>query len=152
MRTTRSIDITGSIEDVFRLTLDDVTAWSNVVTEDVVVEDVNNGDVGTKFRSVTEDRGQRMEFEGTVTQYDAPNLCAVKLVGQQFDIFAEYTFEDIGNDQTRVTQDSVVKGKGLLAVLFMCCGWLMKKGACDALNKELQSLKQFCESQTAVAS
>ena len=146
MQSERSIEIDRPIHEVFRLTHEDVAEWSIVVVEDEVIDEKPEG-VGTTFRSVTEDHGKRMEFQGVITAYDPPNTLAIELIGKMFDIEAAYTFEDLGG-RTKVTQFSKVQGKGLLKLFFLMCGWMMNKANCDAQDKELNSLKQYCEAYT----
>lgn len=145
MQSEASVEIDRPIDEVFRLTNDHVAEWSIIVVEDEVLDKKPEG-VGTTFRTVTEERGSRMEFQGLVTSYDPPHASAVQLTGKAFDIEAAYTFEDLGG-RTRVTQRSTVNGKGLFKIFFALFGWLMNKSSCNALQKELESLKQFCERQ-----
>ena len=144
MRTEGSVEIDRAIEDVFRLTNDDVSRWSQVVIEDEVIEK-RPGNIGTTFRSVTEDRGRRMEFLGTLTQYEPPTFSAVHLVGEMFDLDVEYLFEDLGEGKTKVTQRSNVAAKGLIKFFFLLWGWAMRGSSRRALQVELQNLKKFCE-------
>lgn len=143
MQNEASVEIDRPIEDVFRLTNNHVAEWSIVVVEDDVIDRTPNG-LGTTFRTVTEENGKRMEFQGVVTHYEPPYASAVRLTGDMFDIDAAYSFEDL-RGRTRVTQMSIVHGKGVLKVIFALFGWLMKKASCDATNNELLSLKKFCE-------
>lgn len=145
MKTEGSVEIDRPIEEVFYLTNDDVAAWSIVVVEDKMIDE-KPGKIGSTFLSVTEDRGNRMEFQGTITAWEPPYACAVRLEGKMFDIEAAYSFEDLGG-RTKVTQFSTVEGKGFVKLMFVLFGWMMNKASCDALDKELQSLKRFCESQ-----
>ncbi|MFG0335853.1 MAG: hypothetical protein ACF8TS_21045, partial [Maioricimonas sp. JB049] len=75
---------------------------------------------------------------------------AIQLTGQSFDIEAVYLFEDLGG-QTRVTQHSVVAGKGFFKVFLSLFGWAMHKSSCQATQRELESLKAFCEAQPVAA-
>ena len=145
MQSTASVTIDREIDDVFQLT-QNVAQWSNIVVEDEVVEDKNDGGVGTRFRTVTEDHGRRMDFDGEITCHEPPHRHAIKMTGNSFDIEAEYTFDDLAG-QTRVTQTSSVKGRGVFGVFLLLFGWLMTKGSCDALQKELDSLKAYCENR-----
>ena len=86
----RSIEIDQPIQHVFEYTNNNVAEWSLTVVEDVPLETMSDGGVGSTFRCVTEERGQRMEFEGVVTRHDPPTASAVNLVGQQFDIDVLY--------------------------------------------------------------
>ncbi|MBC8325611.1 MAG: SRPBCC family protein [Verrucomicrobia subdivision 3 bacterium] len=145
MKSSGSVEIDKPIEAVFEYTNNNVADWSSIVVEDEVIEEKNGGGVGTTFRSVTEDRGRRMEFAGTVTEYERPTLCTVVLVGDAFDIEAAYHYEALDEGRTRVTQKSNVTPKGFIKVFFFLFGWLMKKGGCDAQQRELENLKQKCE-------
>ncbi len=149
MLNSASVIIDRPIEQVFELTNRDVAEWSITVVEDTLVEDVNNGDVGTCFQVVTEERGSRMDFDGVVTKWQPPRLSEVHLEGKMFNIDAEYIFQDLGDGKTQVTQNSRVVGKGLTKLMFICMGWMMKKSACDATGKELASLKAYCEKHAA---
>ena len=148
MKTEASIDIDRPIEEVFTYTTTKVEEWSNIVEEDEVIEDVNGGDVGTTFRTVTLERGRTMEFDGEVIENDPPHLHAVRMVGDQCTIHARYTFEDVGG-RTRVSQASVVEAKGFWGFVFKAFGSFMKKAGCRALEEELESLKRNLESGSA---
>lgn len=149
MRSQGSIEIDRPIDEVFRLTSDHVADWSLIVIEDEPIETTPEG-VGSTFRTVTMDRGKRMEFQGTCTRYEPPRVHAIEMTGDMFDLEVEYTFEDLGG-RTRVSQTSIVHPKGIWKVFFFLFGWMMGKANCDALDREFQSLKQFCESQSQPA-
>lgn len=143
MQTAGSIEIERPIDEVFRLTNEHVAEWSIIVVEDEVLEEQPGG-VGTTFRTVTEDNGRRMEFQGVVTRHDPPHASAVQLTGEMFDIETEYTFEDLGG-RTRVTQGAQVTGKGFFKWFMFLFGWLMNRSHCKATGNELNNLKKFCE-------
>ncbi|MEW4490280.1 SRPBCC family protein [Thalassoglobus sp. JC818] len=145
MQTEASVEIQRSIEDVFFLTIDHVPEWSRVVVEDEVIDETPDV-IGSTFRTVTAEGGNRMEFLGEVTAYDPPKFHAIHLTGELFDIDAEYRFEYLGA-KTRVTQLSTVTPKGFLKVFFFMFGWLMKTSSCKATQQELDRLKRFCETQ-----
>jgi len=145
-----SVEIDRPIEAVFERTLHDITQWSLTCVEDEIIDEVNGGGVGTRFRMVTEDRGKRMEFEGIVTQHEPPNLSEAHMAGHYFDINALYVFEDLGGS-TRVTQVATVNGKGFMRLMLMVMGVFMKKSSCDAMQKELASLKRHCEEKIPAA-
>ncbi|WP_166831496.1 SRPBCC family protein [Thalassoroseus pseudoceratinae] len=138
-----SIEIERPIEEVFLLTNNHVAEWSSVVIEEEVLHEEEGG-VGTRFRSITESNGKRMEFDGTVTHYDPPYANTVELKGEQFDLEVEYEFEDLDGN-TRVTQRSHVHPRGLIRLVFMFLGPIIRRAQCDATYKELQRLKTFCE-------
>ena len=130
---------------MFEYTNNNVAEWSLTVVEDIPVETMPDGGVGSTFRCVTQNQGNKMEFAGTVTKWERPTLSAIHLEGQMFDIDALYTFEDLG-DRTRVTQVSVVQPKSLITrVLFFVAGKLFSKAGCEAARKELVNLKEKLE-------
>ena len=147
MQTTASVEIDRPITEVFDYTTNNGTEWCTIVVKDEVVDKKPDG-VGTTFRVTTEERGNRMEFDGTVTRHAPPNVHAVSMKGKQFDIEAEYLFEDLGG-RTRVTQRSSVNGKGFFKVMFFLIGWAMKKSSRTALEKELANLKRLSEARNS---
>ena len=144
MENVGSIEINRPIDDVFRAAVDYMPEWSLIVVEDEIIEP-SPGVVGSTFRTVTEDKGNRMVFQGVVTQYDPPHVNAVHLSGDMFNIDTEFQFEDLGG-RTKVTQFAKVTGKGAFKFILWCMGWLMKKSHCQATMRELESLKRYCES------
>ncbi len=144
MKSEASIEICRPIATVFDFTTSRVAEWSQIVVEDELIE-AKPGDVGTTFRTVTADHGQRMEFEGTVTCHAPPKRHTVLMKGQKFDIEADYLFEDLGGTSTRVTQRTAVTAKGLMKVVFALLGRLMTKASCHAALKELTNLKTILE-------
>ena len=147
MKNDNSIEIDRPIDEVFRLTNEDVAKWSIIVIEDEVLVEQPEG-VGTTFRTVTMEDGRRMEFDGVVTKYEPPHLNAIQLKGKMFDIESEYRFEDLGG-RTRVTQRADVTGKGWFKAFMFLFGWMMNKSHCEASDKEMASLKRYCEEHSA---
>jgi hypothetical protein len=145
MKNESNIVINRPIKDVFRLTNEHVAEWSIIVVEDEVIEETPDG-VGTTFRCVTEENGQRMEFQGVVTKYDPPFMNATVLTGKMFDLDIEYTFEEVP-EGTRVIQVSKVTGKGLAKIMFFFMALYANIRGCKSKNDEFESLKLFCESQ-----
>lgn len=149
MHSSFSIEILRDREAVFEFTTGHVAEWSEVVVSDEVLRE-RPGVVGTTFRTVTEDHGCRMEFEGTVTEHRPPESHAVSMKGQRFDMEVRYTFGDLG-DRTLVTQESEVMPKGGMKVFFALFGWMMKRSGCEAARKELENLKRLLEGGSGAA-
>lgn len=144
MQTQGSVEIDAPIDLVFDVTNNDVAKWSLVVVEDETIEETSDV-VGTRFRSLTNSNGQEMAFEGIVTEYERPTHSAVEMTGSQFDMNVGYWFEDLGN-KTRVTQVSVVTPRSwLISFFFKLMKNMIHKQSCDAVQKELNSLKSYCE-------
>lgn len=148
MRTECSVEIDRPLGEVFEFTTDHVAEWSIIVVEEEVLEETPDG-VGTTFRVLTEDRGRQVELHGVVTRHEPPTAHAVHMVGNQFEIVAEYTFEEL-DGRTRVTQDSTVRGKGLFGVILVLFGWLMRSSSCKAQERELANLKRILEERETV--
>lgn len=146
MKSELSIDIDRPREAVFDVVLKDVAAWSITCVEDERLEDVDDGGVGTRFRTVTEERGRRTEMTGEVTAHDPPRSSRCYLVSDAFEIDVHYDFEELPTG-TRVTQRSEVTFKGFMKVLMALLGWAFKKSACDAQLQELQAMKAYAEEQ-----
>ena len=144
MENVASIEINCPIDKVYQLATEKMPEWSLVVMDDQVIEEKPGG-VGSTFRTITEDHGRRMEFDGVVTKCSPPCLHAVEMKGRVFDIESEFVFERISPVMTKVTQRAKVKGKGLFGVVMFLTGWLMKKSQCEASENELKSLKRYCE-------
>ncbi|MEM8670299.1 MAG: SRPBCC family protein [Planctomycetota bacterium] len=145
MKTTGSVTIDRPIDEVFERTLANVALWSEIVVDDYVVEDVNNQGVGTRFHTTTEDRGRRMDFEGVVTDHNPPNRHQIEMTGTHFGMKVDYQFERVSSQRTKVTQYSDVQGFGLTRVVFLLCGWMFRRSSCQAVQKELENLKRYCE-------
>ena len=146
MQTTMSVEVDRPIDEVFDYTVHNVAEWSIIVEKEEVIDEKPEG-VGSTFRVTTEERGRQMKFDGLVTRHEPPTAHAVLMKGNQFDIEAEYRFEDLGGGRTRVTQRSTVHGKGVVKVMFFFFGWLMKTSSCNALEKELLNLKRLAEAR-----
>ena len=143
MQSEISVEIDAPIEQVFDYALNNTTEWSTLIVEDEAISETPEV-VGSKFRIVTEEKGRRMEFDGEVTHYDAPNLSRIYLKNKMFDLDVEYRFEDLGG-RTRLTQNSIVHPHGFVKVMMSLMGWAMKKSSCESNANELNRLKQKLE-------
>lgn len=151
MKTEAYVDIDRPIKEVFEYTISNVAEWSSIVVEDKVVDGDGMG-VGTKFETVTEDRGSRMVFNGEVIVHDPPYFHSIKMIGKQFSMDVDYAFEDLSSPtepKTRVTQISDVTPKGAFKILFFVMGFFMKNKGCDEVNRELNNLKEALESKNS---
>ena len=149
MRNEMSVEIDRPIAEVFDYTNNHVAEWSLTVIENEVLDEKPEG-VGTTFRILTEEKGRRMEFQGVVTRHEPPTASTVLLRGKQFDIEAEYLFEDLPG-RTRVTLRATVNGKGFFRAMLFLLGWLMRKSGCKAQEKELANLKRLLEARESRA-
>lgn len=147
MQTEASIEIARPINEVFEFTTEHVAEWSLTVVSDELIEE-KPGKVGSRFRTVTEERGRRMEFTGEVTRHEPPRLHEVHLRGRSFDILATYRFEEAGEGRTRLTQRAEIRAKGWFRPVMLALGWLMRRSGCEAQQRELENLKRLMESRS----
>lgn len=138
-----NIEIECPIEEVFRITNEQVAEWSLIVVANNVLDERPRG-VGTRFQTITEDQGHRLVFDGVVTCYEPPFKSAVKLTGKMFDIETEFNFQD-SFGKTRVTQTAKVRAKGFFEFYMFLFGWFIKRGHRRANRDDLENLKRFCE-------
>ena len=138
-----NIEIECPIEEVFRITNEQVAEWSLIVVANNVLDERPRG-VGTRFQTITEDQGHRLVFDGVVTCYEPPFKSAVKLTGKMFDIETEFNFEE-SFGKTRVTQTAKVRAKGFFQFYMFLFGWFIKRGHRRANRDDLENLKRFCE-------
>ena len=91
-----------------------------------------------------------MELDGRVSKHEPPTAHSIVMQGKQFSMEGITPFTDLDN-RTQVTQHSKVHAMGFLKVMFALFGWAMKKSSCDALDKELASLKKYCADKTTTS-
>ena len=141
-----SVLINCPIHAAFECTNDHVTKWSSIVKEEEMLN-VTPEKVGSTFRTITNEHGREMTFDGVVTKYNPPYESGIRMEGEAFRLTADYCFKEVPQG-TRVTQTSTVQGKGIFSILIPIMGFFMKKSNCQALQNELNQLKRFCESST----
>lgn len=151
MHRSNQTEIDRPIDEVFRVISEEMKEWSLVVVDEESLDGETGPEgpqVGSRFRTLTEENGKTMVFEGVVTKYDPPTVQAAQLTGDLFDIESEFRLHSLG-DRTGVTHESKVHGKGWFRVFLMLFGWLFSRMNCKAGEDELASLKRYCESQPA---
>lgn len=148
MKTSATIEILREPEVVFEFTTKHVADWSKIVVSDETISEKPGG-VGTTFRTITDDRGRRMEFAGEVTVHEPPRSHSVIMKGKQFDMEIDYFFKGM-QGRTEVTQTSIIIPKGTMKILFFLFGCVMKSSGCRAAQEELENLKRLLE-QPAIA-
>jgi|TARA_B110000495_G_C22961246_1_gene563468 hypothetical protein len=138
-----SVIIACPLEQVFEVTNNHVTEWSNIVEEEETLN-VTPEVIGSTFRTVTSEHGRKLKFDGVVTRHSPPFESGIRMEGPAFSLTVDYTFENVP-EGTRVTQRSTVTGKGIFRIIISTMGFLMKKSNSGALQDELNRLKAFCE-------
>ena len=146
MKNRLSVEIEAPCEGVFAWLNDAqrVMQWVPNVTENADLQVTEDG-VGSTFRQVYLERGRRMEMHGLVTGYEVNRRLTLEIRGDAFDLFLDYRLEDLGG-RTRLTQDSVVRFKGLLKIIGPIMAPFVRKLATKQLEESLAKLKALAES------
>ena len=148
MKTQLSVEIDRPIEEVFQYIHEHTLDWIESVVSDDVIREQNGGGFGTTFRMVTQERGQRMEFEGEVTSWNPPRSSSCYLKGDAFDVDVAYELRSLNSGATVVTQNSVVYPRGSFTkIVFFLCGWAMKGAGKRSLEKDFARLKSQLEAR-----
>ena len=114
--------------------------WMGVLTES---EQLTDGapKVGSRWRDVFEDRGQRVELEAELVEYEPNQRLRVRLGNRSFDSTSTQELAE-GEGWTRVSTVIETEYKTLAARL---AGRLVTRHAQQQLEADLASLKELLE-------
>jgi hypothetical protein len=101
--------------------------------------------VGTTFKEVIEEDGNRLEMRGVITQFVEDQIVAFHLESKIHEVEVSYSLEGV-NDATRVTADARIRWKFPLNLLSVFIGRKMKTSIAEQLKTEIFELKSICES------
>lgn len=128
---------------------DKLNHWlPNIVENEALTETDNK--VGSTWRQVYEENGRRMEMFGTTTRYEPFTRTSCEITGPMFDLDIDYLLEDLGG-KTRLTQNSVVKMKGLMKIFGFLMRPIMKKSQDKQADDSFSRLKNFAEEEARSA-
>lgn len=127
---------------------DKVSQWvSNLVSDEAIEE--KEGHVGSRFRQMFSENGREFEMEGEVLRWEQDRLVAVRMTCSMFDMELCMTIDPIADGRHQITQDGHIHMKGLLKIVGLLFGWMMKKKACKQGQDDLNTLKRLCEEDAA---
>jgi carbon monoxide dehydrogenase subunit G len=108
-------------------------------------EPLTDGDpgVGTRYRDVFVDHGQRIELEAEVARYEPPRYLEVKLHGDGVEATSSQTLEEAG-EGTRLT--AVIETDYTKRLLRMMAG-VVTRHAQQRLESDLAELKRIVEAE-----
>ena len=114
--------------------------WMGALTESEPLTDGEPG-VGTRYRDVFVDHGQRIELEAEVIRYEPPAYLEVGLRGDGVAATSSQTLEEIP-DGTRLT--AVIETEYTKRLLRMMAG-VVTRHAQQRLESDLAELKRIAE-------
>ena len=97
--------------------------------------------VGSRYRDVFVDHGQRVELEAEVVRYEPPGYLEVRLRGQGIESTSSQTLEEEGG-RTRLT--ALIQTEYTKRVLRMMAG-VVTRHAQQRLESDLENLKRIVE-------
>ena len=115
-------------------------AWMGVLTSS---EQVSEGDVGlgTRFRDVFEDHGQRFEIDAEVVEYEPNERLATRLRSSAFEATARQRLQEL-DGRTRLTTVIETDYKSRMARLM---AGVVTRHAQKQLERDLACLKEIVE-------
>jgi len=114
--------------------------WMGALQESEPLTDGEPG-VGTRYRDVFVDHGQRVELEAEVVRYEPPGYLEVRLRGQGIESTSSQTLEEEGG-RTRLT--ALIQTEYTKRLLRMMAG-VVTRHAQQRLESDLENLKRIVE-------
>jgi hypothetical protein len=102
--------------------------------------------VGSRYRDVFVDHGQRIELEAEVVRYEPPGYLEVRLRGQGIESTSSQTLEETGSG-TRLT--ALIETAYTRRLLRMMAG-VVTRHAQQRLESDLENLKRIVEAEQSV--
>jgi hypothetical protein len=115
------------------------------LTESEPLTDGDTG-VGSRYRDVFVDHGQRIELEAEVVRYEPPRYLEVRLRGQGIESTSSQTLEETGG-RTRLT--ALIETEYTRRLLRMMAG-VVTRHAQQRLESDLENLKRIVEAEQSV--
>jgi len=122
-----------------------LSQWLPNIQENEILEETPER-VGSTWRQVYVENGRRMEMFGTTTAYEPNKRNSCEITGKLFDLNIDYFLEDLGG-RTRLTQNSVIKMKGIFKLLSFFMGSSMKKSQDKQAEDSFATLKRLAEDE-----
>lgn len=102
--------------------------------------------VGSTFRQVYEERGNRSEFQGEITDFERDERMTIELDGPMFGLLIEYELEDLGG-QTRLTQHTNIRFRGMMRIAGLLFAPMAKFASKGHFDRSFHRLKELVESE-----
>ncbi len=101
--------------------------------------------VGTTFKEVIEEDGNRLEMLGTITKYLPNRLIGFHLDSRIHEFDVRYSVEETENRGTKIRIEAKIKWKFPMHIMSIFMGKKMEAGFSKQLESEVLELKKLCE-------
>lgn len=109
----------------------------------------NPGIVGTTFKEVIEEDGNRIEMFGTITKYEKNRLIGFHIGSRIHEFDVKYDLEDKGN-VSRFTIETDIRWKFPMNIICLFIGKRIQKKLRRQLETEAQDLKTYVLTEVAL--
>jgi hypothetical protein len=117
--------------------------WQKNVKEGEII--INRSEVvGTTFKEVIEEDGNRLEMQGVITKFIKNQAIEFHLESKIHQLDVGYFLEGL-NQATKITVDARINWKFPMNLLSLFIGKKMKKGIAEQMEAEILELKRICE-------
>lgn len=117
--------------------------WQKNVKEGEII--INRSEVvGTTFKEVIEEDGNRLEMQGVITKFIENQAIEFHLESKIHQLDVGYSVEEF-NKATKLTVDARINWKFPMNILSLFIGKKMKKGIAEQMEAEILELKRICE-------
>lgn len=100
--------------------------------------------IGTTFREIIEEDGNRLEMQGMITKYVENKIIGFHLESKIHEFDVSYSLEEI-NRASRISVEVVIKWKFPMNIISLFFGKRMEKALHGKLEAEILELKKICE-------
>lgn len=142
-RNEHSVEIAAAPAEVFPwlAASDRRCEWMSALTESEPLTGGSPG-IGSRFRDVFEDLGQRVELEAEIVELDPPHAMTVQLVSKVFDATSSQRLEELEEGRTRLIAVIETEYKQRAARI---AAPVVTRHAQRRLEQDLERLKELVE-------
>jgi uncharacterized protein YndB with AHSA1/START domain len=142
-RNEHSVEIAAAPAEVFPwlAASDRRCEWMGALTESEPLTEGSPG-IGSRFRDVFEDLGQRVELEAEIVELDPPHAMTVQLVSKVFDATSSQRLEELEGGRTRLIAVIETEYKQRAARI---AAPVVTRRAQKRLEQDLERLKKLVE-------
>ncbi len=142
-RNEHSVEIAAAPAEVFPwlAASDRRCEWMSALTESEPLTEGSPG-IGSRFRDVFEDLGQRVELEAEIVELDPPHAMTVQLVSKVFDATSSQRLEELEGGRTRLIAVIDTEYKQRAARI---AAPVVTRHAQKRLEQDLERLKELVE-------
>lgn len=99
--------------------------------------------IGTTFKEVIEEDGNRLEMQGTITKYVRNRTIAFHLKSRIHEFDVSYSVEGVGS-ATKISIDATINWRFPMNVMSLFMRRKMEEGLRRQMESEVQELKTLC--------